>query len=42
MLNIKNIVPCHCTGEKAIFFFKEEFGENCLDSGVGKELYFQL
>jgi 7,8-dihydropterin-6-yl-methyl-4-(beta-D-ribofuranosyl)aminobenzene 5'-phosphate synthase len=41
-LNIKNIIPCHCTGEKATLLLREEFGENCLSSGVGKELYFQL
>jgi 7,8-dihydropterin-6-yl-methyl-4-(beta-D-ribofuranosyl)aminobenzene 5'-phosphate synthase len=39
-LNIKRIVPSHCTGKRAILCLKKEFGENCSIGGVGTELNF--
>lgn len=34
-LGVKRVAPSHCTGEKAIAFFKEAWGDNCLEGGVG-------
>ncbi len=34
-LGAKRIVPCHCTGEKAIAKFQEVYQENCYMLGVG-------
>ena len=34
-LGVKRVAPSHCTGEKAIAFFKEAWGDNFLEGGVG-------
>lgn len=34
-LGTKRIVPCHCTGEKAIAKFQEVYLDNCYMTGVG-------
>jgi len=34
-LGVKKVAPSHCTGEKAIAFFKEAWGDNFLEGGVG-------
>lgn len=35
-LEVKNVAPCHCTGERAIELFKEEYQGNFIRNGVGK------
>jgi 7,8-dihydropterin-6-yl-methyl-4-(beta-D-ribofuranosyl)aminobenzene 5'-phosphate synthase len=35
-LEVKKIAPSHCTGEKARNLFKEEYGDNFIENGVGK------
>jgi len=38
VLNIDRIAPCHCTGEKAINLFKQEFGNKVIDISTGTEV----
>ena len=35
---VQRIAPSHCTGEKAIEIFKERFGEDFIESGVGRTI----
>jgi 7,8-dihydropterin-6-yl-methyl-4-(beta-D-ribofuranosyl)aminobenzene 5'-phosphate synthase len=35
-LGVQRVLPTHCTGSVAIALFRTEFGENCLDGGVGR------
>ena len=37
-LNVKYAGPTHCSGDKAIKLFKENYGENFISLGVGKVL----
>ena len=41
-LNVKNIAPCHCTGQKAENILKGAFSTNFLTNGVGAEFTFKL
>jgi len=34
-LGVKKVAPSHCIGEKAIGFFREAWGDNFLEGGVG-------
>jgi 7,8-dihydropterin-6-yl-methyl-4-(beta-D-ribofuranosyl)aminobenzene 5'-phosphate synthase len=34
-MGVKRVGPCHCTGEKAIKLFKEEYGYDFLEVGAG-------
>jgi len=34
-LNVQKVGPCHCSGSAAIKMFKQEYGENFLEVGVG-------
>lgn len=34
-LGVKQAGPCHCTGEKAIQLFREEYGDDFLEVGAG-------
>jgi 7,8-dihydropterin-6-yl-methyl-4-(beta-D-ribofuranosyl)aminobenzene 5'-phosphate synthase len=34
-LGVKNIAPCHCTGEKAIALFEEEYKKGFINVGAG-------
>jgi len=34
-LGVRRAGPCHCTGEKAIGLFREDYGEDFLDVGAG-------
>lgn len=34
-IGVKKVAPSHCTGEKAIAFFREAWGDDFLESGVG-------
>ena len=33
---IKKVMPCHCTGDKQIKYFKEKFGNYYIQCGAGK------
>lgn len=35
-LKVGRVAPSHCTGEKAIASFVSQYGDNCLQAGVGK------
>jgi 7,8-dihydropterin-6-yl-methyl-4-(beta-D-ribofuranosyl)aminobenzene 5'-phosphate synthase len=37
-LGVERMAPCHCSGEVARKIFKDYFGENYFDSGVGKRI----
>lgn len=34
-MGVKNVAPCHCTGDRAIGMFRNTFGENFIPVGVG-------
>jgi len=34
-IGVKKVAPSHCTGENAITFFREAWGDNFLEGGVG-------
>lgn len=40
-LGIQKIGPAHCTGEKAVGWFKDEFGDAYVQMGVGRVLQFE-
>ena len=35
---VNKVAPCHCTGDLAISLFKEEYGDDFISGGVGKEI----
>ncbi len=35
-LGVEKVAPCHCTGDRAIAMFAEEYGEDFIQAGVGK------
>ena len=37
----EKVAPTHCTGEKAIWLFREEYKEDFLPIGVGKIIEVQ-
>lgn len=37
-LGVRKIAPSHCTGEEAIEIFREKFGQNFIQSGVGEKI----
>lgn len=37
-LGVQKIASCHCSGDEARKLFKDYFGENYIESGVGKEI----
>jgi 7,8-dihydropterin-6-yl-methyl-4-(beta-D-ribofuranosyl)aminobenzene 5'-phosphate synthase len=37
-LGVKKIAPCHCSGERARHLFKENFGRDYLENGVGRKI----
>lgn len=40
-LSVEKVAPCHCSGEKTRRLFKRKFGEDYVDSGVGKLIYLK-
>jgi len=40
-LSVEKVAPCHCSGEKTRKLFKQKYGADYIDSGVGKEIYLQ-
>ncbi len=39
-MGVQKVAPCHCTGERAITMFKNEYGENFINAGVGRIIKF--
>jgi 7,8-dihydropterin-6-yl-methyl-4-(beta-D-ribofuranosyl)aminobenzene 5'-phosphate synthase len=37
-LKVQKIGPCHCTGDKALRMFADEYAENFIKTGAGKEI----
>ncbi len=35
-LGVDKVAPCHCTGDRAIAMFAEEYGEDFIQAGAGK------
>ena len=35
-LGVEKVAPCHCTGDRAIAMFAEEYGEDFIQAGAGK------
>ena len=35
-LGVQKTAPCHCSGDRCRELFKEEYGENFIENGVGK------
>jgi len=35
-MGIQKVAPCHCTGDRALAMFKNEYGENFIKAGVGR------
>jgi len=35
---VRYVAPTHCSGEKARHLFQRQYGENCIDAGVGKTI----
>jgi len=40
VLNVKNVSPTHCTGEKAIDLFQQQFGDHFMKPGIGFQVDF--
>jgi 7,8-dihydropterin-6-yl-methyl-4-(beta-D-ribofuranosyl)aminobenzene 5'-phosphate synthase len=39
-LGVQKVAPCHCTGDRAIELFREEYGDGCISVGAGAKLTF--
>ncbi|MEA3331690.1 MAG: MBL fold metallo-hydrolase [Campylobacterota bacterium] len=37
-LGVRRVLPTHCTGDKAINIYKDNFGENCIQGGIGTKI----
>ena len=37
-LAVENVAPCHCSGDGTRRLFKERYGQNYIESGVGKRI----
>jgi 7,8-dihydropterin-6-yl-methyl-4-(beta-D-ribofuranosyl)aminobenzene 5'-phosphate synthase len=35
-LGVEQVAPCHCTGERAIQMFRDEYGEEFIEAGAGR------
>ncbi len=40
-LGVERVGPCHCTGELARQTFKQEYGNDFLEVGVGRLIEFE-
>ena len=38
-LGVQRVAPCHCTGDRAIRVFAEEYGDDFIETGVGMVLH---
>lgn len=34
--NVQKVAPCHCSGERTRELFKQEYGDDFIENGVGK------
>ena len=41
-LGVENVGPCHCTGQRSIYQFREAFGDHFIEIGVGKVIDIEL
>jgi 7,8-dihydropterin-6-yl-methyl-4-(beta-D-ribofuranosyl)aminobenzene 5'-phosphate synthase len=39
-MGIQKVAPCHCTGDRAMAMFKNEYGENFIKDGAGSIIKF--
>jgi 7,8-dihydropterin-6-yl-methyl-4-(beta-D-ribofuranosyl)aminobenzene 5'-phosphate synthase len=37
-LGVRQVAPCHCTGDRAIQVFAEEYGDDFVKVGVGRAI----
>lgn len=37
-MGVEKVAPCHCTGEKARILFHKRYGDNYIESGVGRRI----
>jgi 7,8-dihydropterin-6-yl-methyl-4-(beta-D-ribofuranosyl)aminobenzene 5'-phosphate synthase len=35
-LGVEKVAPCHCSGDETRKLFREEYGEDYINSGAGK------
>lgn len=35
---VRQVMPCHCTGDEAIAMFQSAYGDDCVEGGVGRTL----
>lgn len=40
-LGVKQVAPCHCTGDRAIAMFAAEYGDDFIRAGVGRVITFE-
>ena len=40
-LGVEKVAPCHCSGENARAMFKEHYGDDYIDSGVGRVIFVE-
>jgi 7,8-dihydropterin-6-yl-methyl-4-(beta-D-ribofuranosyl)aminobenzene 5'-phosphate synthase len=40
-LGVERVGPCHCSGDQARRMFKQEYGQDFLDAGVGRLIEFE-
>lgn len=40
-MGVQKVAPCHCTGERAIAMFAEEYGEDFIQAGVGRRIVLE-
>jgi 7,8-dihydropterin-6-yl-methyl-4-(beta-D-ribofuranosyl)aminobenzene 5'-phosphate synthase len=40
-LGVEKVAPCHCTGDRAIQMFKEAYGDDFIQAGVGKVIIIE-
>jgi 7,8-dihydropterin-6-yl-methyl-4-(beta-D-ribofuranosyl)aminobenzene 5'-phosphate synthase len=40
LLSVQKVAPCHCSGDGTRRLFKEEYGVDCIECGVGRVIRF--
>jgi 7,8-dihydropterin-6-yl-methyl-4-(beta-D-ribofuranosyl)aminobenzene 5'-phosphate synthase len=40
-LGVEKVAPCHCTGDRAMQVFREMYGEDYIDAGVGRVIMIE-
>jgi len=41
-LGVEKVAPCHCTGDQAIQMFRDEYGNDFIQTGVGRVVVVEL